>query len=192
MQRDRVFDHYLSGVFYNRRPSVWVEPLQDWGEGSVQLIEMPTDDEIYDNIAAMWVPKKAARAGNEYHLRYKLYWVAETPFPEPLGHCVATRLGRGGQPGLPRPPGVRKFCVEFLGGPLSTLPYGVKPEAVVTASRGTLSRIYTQPVPDGVAGHWRALFDLKAEKSEPIELRLFLKTKKKALTETWLYRYNPF
>ncbi len=26
-QRDRVFDHYLDGVFYDRRPTVWVEPL---------------------------------------------------------------------------------------------------------------------------------------------------------------------
>ena len=43
---------------------------------------------------------------------------------------VATRLGRGGQPGQPRPKGVRKFMVEFLGGPLETLPYGVKPELV--------------------------------------------------------------
>ena len=28
-QRDRVFDHYLDGVFYDRRPTLWVEPLPD-------------------------------------------------------------------------------------------------------------------------------------------------------------------
>lgn len=192
MQRDRNFNDYLSGVFYNRRPSVWVRPLQNWGEGSVQLIEIPTNDEIYDNIVAMWVPKKMARAGDQYHLRYKLYWVADAPFPGPLARCVATRLGRGGQPGKPRPPNSRKFCVEFLGGPLAKLPYGVTPEAVVTASRGELSRIYTQPVPDGVAGHWRALFDLKTKGKEPVELRLYLRNKRKTLTNTWLYRYLPF
>ena len=27
LQRDRVFDHYLDGVNYDRRPSLWVEPL---------------------------------------------------------------------------------------------------------------------------------------------------------------------
>src|SRR4029077_5506989 len=27
LQRDRNFDHYLDGVRYERRPSLWVEPL---------------------------------------------------------------------------------------------------------------------------------------------------------------------
>ena len=26
-QRDRVFDHYLDGVYYDRRPTLWVEPM---------------------------------------------------------------------------------------------------------------------------------------------------------------------
>jgi glucans biosynthesis protein len=39
-------------------PSLWIEPLGDWGRGSVQLIEIPTDDEIHDNIVAMWVPEQ--------------------------------------------------------------------------------------------------------------------------------------
>ena len=33
LQRDRAFDHYLDGVFYERRPTLWIEPLGDWGEG---------------------------------------------------------------------------------------------------------------------------------------------------------------
>ncbi|MGC3777969.1 glucan biosynthesis protein, partial [Escherichia coli] len=66
LQRDRDFDHYLDGVHYERRPSLWVEPVGDWGEGEVQLIELRTDDEIHDNIVAMWVPKAPARAGNAY------------------------------------------------------------------------------------------------------------------------------
>ena len=61
------------------------------------------------------------------------------PFPQTLGRCIATRLGRGGEPGQPRPFGVRKFLVEFLGGPLRELPNGVKPELVLWASRGRFS-----------------------------------------------------
>ena len=63
MQRDRIFDHYIDGVYYDRRPSVWVEPLGDWGKGAVQLVEIPTDDEIHDNVVAMWVPDEPATAG---------------------------------------------------------------------------------------------------------------------------------
>ena len=53
LQRDRMFDHYLDGVHYERRPSLWIEPLDDWGDGAVQLVEIPTDDEFHDNIVAM-------------------------------------------------------------------------------------------------------------------------------------------
>jgi len=192
LQRDRNFDHYLDGVFYDRRPSLWTEPLDPFGKGAVQLIEIPTDDEIHDNIVAMWVPADAAKAGNSYRLRYRLYWQADEPFPTPLARCVATRMGNGGVPGQPRPQGVRKFMVEFLGGPLADLPFGVKPEPVLWASRGTFSYIFTEAVPDGVAGHWRAQFDLTATGNDPVDLRLYLKNGNKVLSETWLYQYLPF
>ena len=191
LQRDRVFDHYLDGVRYDRRPSLWVEPLDDWGEGAVQLIELPTDDEIHDNIVAMWVPRQAARAGSRYELRYRLYWAADEPHPSALARCVATRLGRGGQPGRPRPKGVVKFMVEFLGGPLSALPYGVKPQPVLSASSGSFSYVYTEAVPDGVPGHWRAQFDFTPLGAEAVDMRLFLKNGERALSETWLYQFHP-
>ncbi|TAL53111.1 glucan biosynthesis protein [Pandoraea sp.] len=192
LQRDRNFDHYLDGVHYERRPSLWVEPLEGWGAGTVQLVEIPTDDEIHDNIVAMWVPKAPAKAGANYRLRYRLYWLADEPFPSPLARCVATRLGRGGQPGLPRPKGVRKFVVEFLGKPLEKLPFGTLPEAVLWASRGTFSYVFTEAVPDGVPGHWRAQFDLKVDGKAPVDMRLYLKLGDQTLTETWLYQYYPF
>jgi glucans biosynthesis protein len=190
LQRDRNFDHYLDGVYYDRRPSLWVEPLEGWGAGAVQLVEIPTNDEINDNVVAMWVAREPARAGTQRRLRYRLYWGADEPFPTALARCVATRMGRGGHAGQPRPAGVVKFVVEFLGGPLAALPFGTKPEAVPGASRGTLANIETEAVPDGVAGHWRAMFDLAAEPGEMVDLRLFLRLGQEALSETWLYQYE--
>lgn len=192
LQRDRSFDHYQDGVFYDRRPSLWVEPKGPWGRGTVQLVEIPTDDEIHDNIVAMWVPEKPAAAGSEVSLAYRLYWAADEPFPGELARCVATRLGNGGQPGQPRPKGVRKFMVEFLGRPLEALAFGEKPEAVLWASRGTFSYVFTEAVPDDVPGHWRAQFDLTVTGSEPVEMRLFLRSGERILSETWLYQYHPF
>jgi periplasmic glucans biosynthesis protein len=191
LQRDRSFDHYHDGVFYDRRPSLWVESKGAWGKGAVELVEIPTDDEIHDNIVAMWVPEKAAAAGSEFNLSYRLYWAADEPFPTELARCVATRLGNGGQPGQPRPKGVRKFMVEFKGPPLEALPFGVKPEPVLWASRGTFSYIFTEAVPDDVPGHWRAQFDLTVTGQEPVEMRLFLRAGDKTLSETWLYQYHP-
>jgi glucans biosynthesis protein len=191
-QRDRNFDHYQDGVRYHLRPSAWVEPLGGWGDGAIQLTEIPTDDEIHDNIVAMWVPGKPATAGDALSFRYRLHWLADEPYPSTLARCVATRLGNGGQPGKPRPKGVRKFMVEFKGDVLSKLPFGVKPEPVLWASRGTFSYIFTEAVPDDVPGHWRAQFDLTTEGTDPVEMRLFLRNGDEVLSETWLYQYHPF
>lgn len=190
-QRDRVLDHYQDGVRYHLRPSAWVEPLGDWGEGAVQLTEIPTDDEIHDNIVAMWVPKEPAAAGKTYDLRYRIHWLADEPFSSTLARCVATRLGNGGQPGKPRPKGVRKFMVEFLGKPLAKLPFGEEPEPVITASRGELSRIEIEAVPDDVPGHWRTHFDLAVTGPDPVEIRCYLRYKDEVMSETWLYQYHP-
>jgi len=192
IQRDRAFDHYQDGVYYDRRPSLWVEPLGDWGKGAVTLIEIPTDDEIHDNIVAAWVPEAPVKAGDSFALKYRLHWQAEEPYPAPLARVLATRMGNGGQPGQPRPKGVRKFMVEFLGEPLKSLPSGVRPEAVLWSSRGSFSYIFTEAVPNDVPGHWRAQFDFHAEGSDPVELRMFLRLDGKPLSETWLYQYHPF
>jgi glucans biosynthesis protein len=192
LQRDREFDHYQDGVHYERRPSLWVEPLEGWGEGSVQLIEIPTDDEIHDNIVAMWVPSAKALAGNSYRLRYRLHWLKDEPFPSPLARCVATRMGNGGQPGQARPQNVRKFMVEFKGAPLEKLAFGELPEAVLSTSRGQFSYVFTEAVPNGVAGHWRAQFDLTVDGEDPVDLRLYLRHKNQTLSETWLFQYQPF
>ncbi|MFM9976129.1 MAG: glucan biosynthesis protein [Beijerinckiaceae bacterium] len=191
LQRDRLFDHYQDGVFYERRPSLWVEPLGPWGKGTVQLIEIPTDDEIHDNIVAAWIPERPVKAGEELRFAYRLHWQADEPYPTPLARCIATRLGNGGQPGTVRPQGVRKFMLEFKGGPLESVPFGVKPEAVLWASRGTFSNILVEAVPNDVPGHWRAQFDLKADGGDPVEMRCLLKAGITVLTETWLYQYWP-
>lgn len=192
LQRDRNFDHYLDGVHYELRPSLWVEPKGDWGKGAVQLVEIPTDDEIHDNIVAHWVADEPARKGEVIARAYRLHWLAGEPYPSPLATCVATRLGNGGVPGQPRPKGVRKFLVEFQGGPLEHLAFGEKPEAILSASRGAFSYIFTEAVPDGVVGHWRAQFDLTVEPGAPVEMRCYLRLADKVLSETWAFQYHVF
>ena len=88
---------------------------------------------------------------------------------------------------------MRKFLVEFRGGPLGSLPFGVKPEPVLWSSRGTFTDYrMTEAVPDGVVGHWRTQFDLVVEGPEPVEMRCFLRAGEQILTETWLFQYHPF
>ena len=173
LQRDRDPSHYLDGVLYERRPSVWVEPLGRWGKGSVQLVEIPTDDEIHDNIGAFWVPAAPARAGGTFEMRYRLHWLADEPYPaRNVARVAATRMGRGGEPGKPRPPGVRKFVVSFAGGPLDAAETIKDIKPVVTASRGVLSYMFVEPVPD--TKRLRMEFDLTVKGTAPVELRAYL------------------
>lgn len=190
-QRDRDVTNYLDGVQYERRPTLWVEPLMPFGKGAVQLLEIPTDDEIHDNIGAFWVPETPPQPGDAQTWRYRLHWVDEQPgFPESLARVVATRMGRGGQPGLPRPAGVRKIVVDFSGGPLPDLPHGVIPKANITASRGEVSLVFVEPIAN-LHGVWRAVFDIAAEGPEPVELRLYLSVEGDAISETWTFPYYP-
>ena len=75
---------------------------------------------------------------------------------------------------------------------LAKLPFGVKPEPVLWASRGTFSYIYTEAVPNEVPGHWRAQFDFTVDGKDPVEMRLTCKHGDEVLSETWLYQYHPF
>jgi glucans biosynthesis protein len=190
LQRDRDFGHFLDGVHYERRPSLWVEPLSAWGKGSVRCVEIPTDDEIHDNIVAFWTPAEPARRGTGYALVYRLHWLADEPYPAAnIARTVATRLGRGGEPGKPRPEGVHKFVVEFAGGPLPGLAEDAKLAPVITAVRGTTSYVFTERIPG--TERWRCQFDLEVEGKAPVELRLFLRLGAHAATETWLYQFHP-
>ena len=193
MQRDRNFaDYQDDSAFYNRRPSIWVEPQGDWDSGEVQLVEIPTHDEIHDNIVAYWKPERTIKAGDKLDLQYKLYWQNHCPFPpKNIGLVTATRIGQGGVPGRPSPDdkNKRKFVIDFAGGPLAAMAprYDVTP--VVSVSRGKISDAYVIKVVG--TEKWRALFDLDAPGTDPINLRCFLRLHGKTLTETWLYQYFP-
>lgn len=191
MQRDRDFIHYLDdGVFYERRPSVWVEPLDAWGEGAVHLVEIPTDDETNDNIVAYWAPAAQLTAGQDRRFRYKLTWLDEIPFPEAVGRATGTWTGAGGRPGHKRPDGVQKFVIDFQGPVFAGLGRNDGVELIVTASRGEVTNSYNHPVVDQ-RERWRAFFDISATGEGPVDLRAFLRKGERALTETWIYQYFP-
>jgi periplasmic glucans biosynthesis protein len=191
LQRDRLFDNYEDdGVFYEKRASVWVEPKGNWGRGAVQLVEIPTDDEIHDNIAAYWLADQSVRRGDAIALDYVLHWANREPYPPRVGEVVATRLGRGGIAGQPRPAGVTKVVVDFDGGLVGALPRDAKGvEAVVSTSRGTLGKADAYSVKVGTA--WRTTFDITAEGTDPVELRCYLRQGDTVLTETWAYQFLP-
>ncbi|WP_097459977.1 glucan biosynthesis protein [Mangrovitalea sediminis] len=192
LQRDRNFDHYQDdGVFYNERPSTWVEPKGDWGKGAVMLVEIPTQTETFDNIVAFWNPEKPIPPGQEHLLSYRLTWGANAPQrPFELATTQATRTGIGGVIGQKHTHFSWRFAVDFAGGMLSMIGDNAKVEPVITVSRGKVEITSARPLHE-IKGY-RAMFDLVPDDSvEPIDIRLYLKQGDQPLTETWVYQYSP-
>jgi len=191
LQRDRNFADYLDdGVFYERRPSVWIEPIDKWGEGAVHLVEIPTQDETSDNIVAYWCPAEPVRAGDERRFRYRLSWLDDIAFPPSIARAMGTWNGIGGNPGQQRPKGVRKFVIDFEGAVFEDLDRRSGVALDVTVSRGQVANAYSHPVV-GQNGRWRAVFDVVASGPAPVDMRAFLKRGGQALSETWVYQYFP-
>jgi glucans biosynthesis protein len=62
VQRTRALEDFGDlQARYDLRPSLWVEPLDAWGEGAVHLAELATTKESDDNIAIFWRPKTRGR-----------------------------------------------------------------------------------------------------------------------------------
>ncbi len=192
LQRDRDFAHYQDdGVFYEKRPSLWIEPRGDWGAGAVQLVEIPTVDETFDNIVAFWNPATKPKAGDELLYSYRMYWCTQPPFTIPLAQTVATRTGIGGVVGQKRGYFSWRFAVDFAGGELATIPGNATVEPVITASRGQIEITSARPLYP-VQG-FRAMFDIRPldDSTDPIDLRLFLRRNGQPLSETWIYQWTP-
>lgn len=184
-QRDRNFENYQDdGVFYDRRPSVWIEPTRPFGKGAVQLVELPTDDEIYDNIVAYFLPDNLPKPGDEKRFSYRMYWRDHHPLPDSGAHVVATRVGQGGVPGQPRPQDQMKIVIEFEGKSLHGLTQEDYIEPVVELSSGEPINPYLLPVVG--TDRWRLIFDAKVPLKDLVEARVYLKKGDDVLTETWL------
>ncbi|TVM33176.1 glucan biosynthesis protein D [Oceanidesulfovibrio marinus] len=191
-QRDQNFDHYQDdGVFYDKRPSVWVEPAGDWGEGSVQLTEIPTLDETFDNIVAFWNPAQKIEPGQELLYSYTLYWGTNPPAPPHLAHTVDTFTGLGGVIGQKRKYYSKRFVVDFAGGELAKLDKDAEVKPIITTSAGRVE--ITSARPQHAIQGYRAMFDLVPPEGsqDPINIRLYLESNGKPLTETWLYQWTP-
>lgn len=179
-QRGRAFHDYEDlEARYERRPSLWIEPRGAWGKGFVELVEIPTDEEIHDNIAAFWKPHNAPEKGKAFPFAYRMHWGDQIPVAWSGARAIATRVGAG------RKKGRTHFVVDFIGPAVAGKDL---PIATVTAYPGTIADVVVQPNPeiDGV----RVSFELDPANADLCELRLILKSGDEPVSETWLYRWT--
>jgi glucans biosynthesis protein len=185
IQRQRAFAGFQDlEAAYERRPSAWVQPREQWGGGAVELIEIPSEEEIHDNIVAYWKPAQALAAGKTHRFAYRLSWPDDVARSWPGAYVYATRAGLIA--GAQRKTGAIQFAVDFKGfvpAAAAELPF-----AKVEASTGSVSAPVVQVNPD--IGGVRVSFSLDPKGAASSELRLILQTNDRPISETWLYRWT--
>ena len=112
-----------------RRPSAWIEPKGEWGQGRVELVEIPTNDDTNDNVVTLLGARAAAEAGRAAAFAYTLSWFGDDPTRPPAGRVLATRRDARDDEGAHR------FVIDFAGG-ICALPPDNRPRGVVTIGTG--------------------------------------------------------
>jgi glucans biosynthesis protein len=184
VQRDRDFAHFQDDdQRFELRPSLWVEPLGDWGQGSVQLIEIPSDSEVNDNIIAYWRPRQGLAQGGEAMFNYRQAWCWHPPERPMLATATRIRQGRGSQQRR------RRFVIDFNGDELADAGIVTSLKANVSATPGAIQNLRLIPYPERKGA--RVSFELEPANDAFSELRLVLEAGQRPVSETWLYRWTP-
>lgn len=191
LQRDRDFDHFQDiETRQEARPGVWIKPRGDWGSGHVELVQIPSDNEINDNIVSFWVPSNQLVPGSPQSYAYSMYWGTEEEArtsPIAAGRVVSTRVD-----GLEKKEWVR-FHIDFESPELAKLSGETVLRGVVSTMGGgeKMSVLEQQVAKIPSTGGWRLVFKIPKPDRSAVELRSFLELGGKTLTETWTYTLEP-
>lgn len=197
LQRGRSFTRYEDlKDRYDLRPSAWIEPTNNWGKGSVRLVEIPTADETNDNIVAFWVPESMPAPGQPLQFDYRMHWTMDEPAIlkdgtsyvwqtiRSTGEFYQSNLIRAGD-------GTQAFLIDFKGPSLRKLSPQAKITAEVTAN-DNVEIVGTDLQPNPAIQGWRLTYRVKVKNpAVSSDLRAVLKQGDRALTETWDLRIPP-
>lgn len=184
MQRSRELSDFADlEASYHTRPSLWITPRGDWGPGSVQLVEIPADREIYDNIVAYWQPEAEMAAGQRHDLSYEMLWGVEAEGTPGVAPVIRTRQG------LDFDRKSRLVAIDFaphaaFSGDLTHL------TPFASANEGTLQsgpRLERNPGTGGV----RLSFAFDPDGWAAREFRAQIVEAGRPVSEVWLYRWTP-
>ena len=181
LQRSRSFDaFYDDDGRWEFRPTLWIEPIGDWGEGDVRLLEIPAPSELNANIITQWRPKAGIAAGTTLSLAYRQFWCWTPSTRPPLAVCTSSRSGKIGN--------LRRFTVEMTGDIFADPQKAAAATAEVAANPGKIvsTRLFSYKDRHSV----RVMLDLDPGSETFSELRLTLSIDGQAVSETWLFRWT--
>ena len=181
-QRDRTLESFEDiPVAYQDRPSAWVAPLGDWGEGHVVLVEIPTPSEANDNIVVYWRPQSPLQPNVPHSFAYRLSWPNDTPLPAKI--CRVTRSAYGFKLGTSTP----EMVIDYVGLPAVIDAEAMK-QIVIDTSFSDATLVETAIQPLGENG-FRVFVAFNPDGARMSEIRVQPIYKGAVLGETWLFRW---
>jgi glucans biosynthesis protein len=189
LQRERSFRAYEDTFnFYQQEPSVWVEPIGDWGDGDLHLVELSTSYEGLDNIVAFWDPKDKPAPLQGRTFAYRLCWqsgAADAKLSE--NRAVSTRAGLDSHFA-----DTRQFVIDFVGPKLAAVPESSPPVAIANCSDNA-AIVDNLVIPNPLINGWRLILKMqpKPGNTAPVDLRCTLQKGANVLSETWTYQWSP-
>lgn len=179
IQRRRDFGYYQDlEANYHRRPSTWVEPKGDWGNGQVELVEIPSASEENDNIVAYWKPAEGLKKGEPFEFSYKLSSPDDVILNEDEPRIV------GSASGLKLFDGNKEIMIDYSNINSEDMD---KIEVIASISQGKIleSRIEENAYIKGA----RVFITFDAQDADVAEIRVELNKDDQAAAPTWLYRW---
>jgi len=128
-----------------KRPSLWAEPIGDWGRGRVQLIEIPTKEEIHDKLQAL-AAEESLQAKGEHTYTYRLHWgPGHAPRSRRWSDFLERASARKGDD-------AKIFVLDLIGERLKSDRSQTAYEAMSRLKKAEIKNIVTQPNRQPAAG----------------------------------------
>jgi glucans biosynthesis protein len=182
MQRTREFNHYEDLITpYQAHPSAWVEPDGKWGQGRIELVEIPSPDETNDNISAFWVSKEPVT-----DIAYTLHWQKNAETHPSSAWVMQTLSGQG----FPvKQDGATGFVIDFSGPMFADGATG--PVEAQISGDPNVTILEQKAVANPEIGGWRVALRVKPkDDKKSSELRVSVRRGEQS-SETWSYVIPP-
>ncbi|REG84281.1 glucan biosynthesis protein G [Marinomonas pollencensis] len=179
IQRHNKFHDYQDlEANYQNRPSSWIKPLNDWGAGHIELVEIPSNSKHNDNIVAYWQPKDGLKKDTPYTYSYQLTLPNDTPTLAGKPHIVRSAKAASELENS------QELLIDYSNLTVTDIN---KVTVDISASQGKIlrTRVIKNPHIHGV----RAYITFDPLEADVAELRAQLKENNQPIASTWLYRW---
>ena len=186
-QRNRNYEDYQTPFSpMHLMPNLWIAPSGNWGEGKVELVQVPANNIDSLNIYAFWTPKDKLTPEKSYTFEYTMNWSMNEP-DSTLGHVVSTRAGTVNN--------TTTFSIKFTGDNLQKLSAVTNLTPNIKIDGNAKLTGVPQILKDPYDNAWRVLIPVTntndPAKSNIATINCTLFDAKVPVSETWSYKWIP-